>query len=88
MGLLLTAISFSGIILIMQPEFLFPKATESSEQSSQLLGLLVIVAAFCFSLNMQIVHSIGNRITMNTNLHYSYMGQVVLSSTLSQFSPA
>jgi drug/metabolite transporter (DMT)-like permease len=49
--------------------------------------MMVIVAAFCFSMAMVYVHEQGKNISTVINLHYSYISHMLLTGILSNFSP-
>jgi drug/metabolite transporter (DMT)-like permease len=86
-SLAFTVLSFIGVMLILQPEFLFAHETPRVIENFEFLSMLVIVAAFCFSMTMIYVHDMGRRISTMVNLHYSYISHMFLTGILSNFSP-
>lgn len=85
--LLLTSISFLGVLLILKPSFLFSaEETEDSIVNPENLPLYiaVIFAAFCYSMTMIFIHDISGKVGSTVNLHYSYIGHLFTSSILVQ----
>lgn len=74
-------------MLILQPEFLFPRETGRIVENFEFLSMMVIVAAFCFSMSMVYVHEQGKNISTVVNLHYSYVSHMLLTGLLSNMDP-
>jgi drug/metabolite transporter (DMT)-like permease len=68
----------------MQPDFLFHN-TAIAIPNYQVLSLMVIVGAVCFSITMIYIHDIGKKLSSIVNLHYSYIGHMFLTAVIGNF---
>lgn len=78
---------FLGVLLILQPEFLFDQSRSRPVESFEFLALLVIFGAFCFSMTMIYIHDLAHKITTIVNLHYSYVSHILVCGVLSNLHP-
>lgn len=81
----LAVVSFIGVLLILQPEFLFTNNGVEKIDGLVMLSCMVVLAALCFSMTMLYIHDLSKKISTIQNLHYSYMGHMTLCSILSNF---
>ena len=80
-----TIVSFIGVVLIMQPEFLFQEGIANQIPHYEFFSVMVLYAAFCFAMTMLYIHDIGKKVSTIVNLHYSYMGHMILTCFLANF---
>ena len=82
----LAVVSFIGVLLILQPEFLFTNNGVDKIDGFVMLSCMVVMAALCFSMTMLYIHDLSKKVSTIQNLHYSYMGHMTLSAVLSNFN--
>lgn len=77
----LTCICFVGIVLVLQPSFIFHNNSTGPFKTSFeiLVSLFSIFGAFCFSMTMVYVHDQSSKLSSMINLHYTYMSQMCFS---------
>lgn len=88
-GLALALLSFMGIILIVQPEFLFGLKEGGNfyvEGFEWYIGLM-LMGAFSNAFNMLLIHIIGKELQPIVTLHQSNLGYLFASSILCSFIP-
>jgi drug/metabolite transporter (DMT)-like permease len=81
---ILTVISFVGILLVIQPDFLFGKSNSNYEQYKYFL-LFSLAAAFTNSFSMSYLHDLKGKVSGTVALHYFYIGQCLFNSFLMMF---
>ena len=77
MQVVLTGVSFMGIVLIVQPEFLFPSAAYRPANLSYYV--LPIISATCVSMAMIFLFEVRSQVTPNVSLFYNYYFQAIFS---------
>ena len=75
--LVLTVLSFVGVLLIIKPEFIFGNGSPAS-----LLLFLPIVAAFAHSLGLIYIHKLKGKADITVAIHYNGILQVYISGLL------
>jgi drug/metabolite transporter (DMT)-like permease len=71
-------ISFLGILLIIQPEFLFGKSGDVNLYCC----IIVLTAAFLNSFSMVILRLLKGLVTNDTALQYFYLGQIFVNGLI------
>ena len=81
--------SFSGVLLIIQPIFLFGDKTDSSSETHDfaLNAGLVILAALASSFNMLLVHFIAKAIPPDVFVLQSNVGMIFVTAVLCTAKP-
>ena len=76
-------ISFSGVVLMMQPEFIFGgSAVKRAEDYYVYVGIMML-AALGNAFNMHFIHGLAKKIEPLVNIFYSHLGCAAMSSLLS-----
>jgi drug/metabolite transporter (DMT)-like permease len=81
--------SFSGVLLIIQPRFLFGEHTDASldiDNFTLYVGL-VVLAALAYSFNMLFVHFIGKAIPPDVFVLQSNVGMILVTGLLCAARP-
>ena len=84
---LIAMVSFIGVILMVQPEFLFGVISTHKIDNYYFYIFLVILSAFGNALNMHFIHGLAKKIEPLVNIYYSHLGFIALSSMLCVFDP-
>ena len=76
--MLLTLICFAGVVLIIQPGFLF----ERTEEEFSISWLLPILTAFMTSISYIYLHKLKDQVPNMVSLHYFIICQNMLAGVL------
>jgi drug/metabolite transporter (DMT)-like permease len=87
-NLVITLLSFAGVVLIVEPEFIFGANAATPVANLHFYVMLMIISAFSNALNMHFIHSLAKHIQPQVNMHYSHIGFLITSSLLCNFAPS
>lgn len=86
LALLITVVCFAGVVLIVQPSFIFGSvAVGFSVPNFTLLSCMVIASAFLVACAFIVIHDTAKQIDSFVNLHYTYMGHILVTGLSGQF---
>ena len=84
---LLTVVSFSGVVLVAQPEFLFGAKDSLNIPHFGFYIALMIFAALSNAFNLHYIHELGKQVHPFVNMLYSHLGFMASSSLLASSNP-
>lgn len=84
---LLTLLSFSGVILMVQPEFIFGESSAPKIEGYYFYVGLMLMSALGNALNMHFIHGLAKKIEPLVNILYSHIGFITISSVLASMHP-
>jgi drug/metabolite transporter (DMT)-like permease len=82
----LTLVSFTGVVLIVQPDFIFGKK-EAEAAPEFIYILLMMVVAFGHAMNMHYVHGLSKFVSPFVNINFSHCGNLVVSTLMCNINP-
>lgn len=83
LNIVLSFTSFSGVILIIHPEFLFGTGTSQQKTENYYAYVAMMVsAAFLNALNSHFIHGLAKKIDPIVSMLYSNLGSLVLSTAI------
>lgn len=80
-------VSFVGVVLMIEPEFIFGATTAKKIDNYYLYIGLIFLSAFGNALNMHFIHGLAKKVEPLVNIYYSHLGFIALSSVLCNFDP-
>lgn len=83
-SLTLALLSFAGVVLIIQPSFLFGKNSAQIDYFAGLV-LLMLMAAFGNAMNKLYTHMLAKKVSPAVNVQYSHIGFLMLGGLLCNF---
>ena len=85
--MLLTLVSFGGVLLVLQPEFIFGMGKMREIEDYYFYVGLMVFAALSHAFNLHFIHGLSGRVNVFVNMHYSHMGFMVASGLLCNWVP-
>jgi drug/metabolite transporter (DMT)-like permease len=72
---MITLFCFTGILLVVQPEFIFGSSKEDTQNSNQIYYMMVLAAAFLSSFSAIFTHDLSGKVDELVTLQFGYMSQ-------------
>ena len=85
---MLVILSFTGVVFIVQPEFIFGSQDTPRIDGFYFYIFLMLVSASSNALNLHFVHGLSKSMHPFVNMYYSHVGFLILNSLLCNLKPA